>query len=167
MADASSVRKAATLPKTSTNVPTIAASSIRYSGDELQVATPTQWVPLGRVVLTAALPVSADGVDQYLFLADRAYQIVSVQEIHTTAGGSGAQVAVNKLTANAVAPSAGTNMLTAVVDLTTTVNTVQAGTLSATTANTKLAAGDRIALDFSGTITPLAGGILQIILKSI
>ena len=56
-------------------------------------------------------------------------------------------------------------MLAAPLDLTTTANTPVSATLSATAANTKLAAGDQLGLDFSGTQTGLTGGVVTIVLQ--
>lgn len=104
----------------------------------------------------------AASVDKWVFIADRAYTVKSIKEIHSVAGGAAAAVAVRKVTADASAPGAGAGanvkeLLTAGFDLTATANTLATGTLTATTADLSLAAGDRIGLDFSGTLTGLVG----------
>ena len=54
-----------------------------------------------------------------------------------------------------------------VIDLKGTANTVQAGNLTATTADLQLSDGDRLALDYSETLTNLAGGSITIHMKRI
>lgn len=110
----------------------------------------------GMVVLTFAVPTVTEAVNQNAFIADQAYQLVSAEEAHSGVGGASAALAVMKCTGT-TAPGSGSIMLTATFDLTAAINTVVAGTPSATLANTRLAAGDRIALAFTGTQTGLDG----------
>lgn len=110
--------------------------------------------------------------DEAFFVANRAYEVVAVREIHSTAGTHSAAVnlQVTKDTGTE-APGAGADLLTnntnAGFDLKGTANTVQSGTLTATTANLQLAAGDRLSVDFAGTLTSLAGVVLTVSLKRI
>lgn len=60
-----------------------------------------------------------------------------------------------------------TNNANAGFDLKGTANTVQTGTLTATTADLQLATGDRLSLDFAGTLTDLAGLLVTVSLKRI
>jgi hypothetical protein len=89
-------------------------------------------------------------------------EVLEIREVHTTAGSHGSAVSlqVEKCTGT-TAPGSGTNLLTNNSDvgfnLKGTANTVQEGTLIATRATRQLAAGDRLALDFAGTLTALAG----------
>lgn len=162
MSNASNIRRASSLPAaTGRN-----ASGVRFYAEEFYGATGTSYVPLGRTVVTLTLPEATDNVDQPFFIADRAYKVVSVKEVHGTAGGAGATVAVKKCTGTQAAAS-GTAIATAVFDLTATANTVVTGTLSATAADYTLAAGDRLAGDFSGTISPLAGLNITVVLRAI
>lgn len=162
MADASSVRKASALPSGSGRN----ASNLRFSAEEFWGATGTNYVPFGREVISTSLPTAAENIDQPLFIAPRAYKIVSVQEAHGTAGGASAGVIIKKCTGTQ-APSAGTAVHTGSIDLTATANTVVAATLSATAADYTLAAGDRLCADFSGTIAPLGGSNVTIVLRAI
>jgi hypothetical protein len=165
MADASSVR----VSDSPTSLPSPtgrAASGIRFYQKELNLCTGTQWSPLGRVRIVVPIQAAAEGIDQNVFIADQAYQLISVAEVHSVAGGAGATAAIMKCTGTQAA-SAGVNMLTAAFDLTTTANTNVSGTLSATAANTALAVGDRINIDFSGTITPLAGSVVVVTLRAV
>lgn len=113
-------------------------------------------------------PVDASSVDTQLFISTGAWQVVSVEEAHTVAGNDGGAVTimVNKCTGTQ-APSAGNATLTGTLDLKGAANTVQAGTLTATTADLQLADGDRLCADFTGTLTTLAGGVVTIGLQSI
>jgi hypothetical protein len=165
MSDASSIRKASTLPAGSGY-----KSQIRYdsTNDQAVIHTGTQWVPLSNVVLTIPFPAAADAVDQNVFLCDRAYKVVSVTEVHSTAGtdGSAVSVAVKKASST-TAIGSGTNVLTSTFNLKGTANTVQTGVLSATAADSVLASGDRLGLDFTGVTTSLAGGVVTIVLKPV
>lgn len=111
-------------------------------------------------------PLSATTVDANIFVADDAWIVTSIEEVHTVAGNDGSAVTlmVDKCTTTD-APGAGTDMIQAVIDLKGTANTTQTGTLSATPADYTLADGDRIAVDVSGTLTSLAGGVLVIHMK--
>ena len=122
----------------------------------------------GRVVVTSEL--LAASVDKWVFIADKAYKVTAVNEIHSVVGGSSAAVRPRKITdTSAPGASAGANvkeLTTAAADLTATINTTQALTLSATAADLTLAAGDKIGLDFSGTLTGLVG-LIEIVLKAV
>lgn len=106
------------------------------------------------------------------YVANSAVEITAVREVHTTAGSDAGAVNVNieKLTGTQ-APGAGVALLTnntnAGFDLKGTANTVQAGTLTATTANLQLAAGDRLALKLTGTPTAVASVVATVTVKRI
>lgn len=114
--------------------------------------------------------MTAASVDENLFVADRAYQVIDVKEVHSVVGGSGAVVTPRKITdtsaPGAAASATVVELTVAAIDLTTTINTVQDPALSATPADLLVAAGDRIALNFAGTLTNLVGTI-TIVLKAI
>lgn len=118
---------------------------------------------------TSAATASNYGV---FFIADRAYQVVSIKEVHGTAGTDAGAVTLNveKLTGTQ-ALDAGTALLTdntnAGVSLKATADTVQTGTLTATTASLQLAAGNRLALKDAGTLTNVAGVVVVVELKCI
>lgn len=109
----------------------------------------------------------ADNVDQAFFLATRPYRVVRVSEVHATAesvaGSLNLQVTKDTGTD---APGAGTDLLTnntdAGFDLKGTANTVQAGALTATTADLVLAAGDRLSVAYSAAANDLAGVLVQV-----
>ena len=114
---------------------------------------------------TLVIPIAAASVDGWAFVADRAYRVESIKEVHAVAGNDGGAVtlAVRKITADATAPDAAAGatvkeLLAAALDLKSTANTLVDATLTATDADRNIAAGDRIGLNFVGVLTSLAGG---------
>lgn len=105
----------------------------------------------------------AASVDNWIFVATRACKVVAVRECHSVIGGSGAVVRPRKITAATTAApgaavAAGITELTAAdIGLETAVNVAQNAGLTATVADLSLAAGDKIGLNFSGTLTGLVG----------
>lgn len=104
-----------------------------------------------------ATPVDTDG-----FLADRAYQVTAIKEIHSVTA-AGATLNVRKITDTA-APGAAAGatvkeLLTGAFAIDSTINTAVTGTLTATTADLQLATGNRLALDFIGTTTNYRGNV--------
>ncbi len=155
----------------------IANDASMASGKTFAVTTADKLTVAGVIVsptksISVQCPANADCVDKAFFIADRAYQVTAISEVHSAAGTNGS--AVNLQVTKDVttdAPGAGTDLLTnntnAGFDLKGTANTVQAGTLTATTASLQLAAGDRLSLDFAGTLTTLAGVLVTVTLKPI
>ena len=140
--------------------------------ETLHVHTGTSFVPQARRTVSVSLPLNGDAVDQFVFIADRAYVVEAVDYIHATAGTDGSAVNVQlKKCTGTQAPDAGANLLTnnsnAGFNCKSTINTVQNGTLTGTTATKTLAAGNRLALDFAGTTTALAGVAVTIILRPV
>lgn len=160
MADASSVRAQSALPAaTGRN-----ASSIRYIDGEVAVANGTNWVYPGRQEVTFV----GGTTDAAFYVANRAMEIVAIREVHSAIGSDVGAVtlAVTKDTGTA-APGAGTTVQTGTFNLKSTANTVQTGTLTATAANKKLAAGDRLSVNFTGTVTDVAGVVVTVTLRPI
>lgn len=119
----------------------------------------------GMLVIPVRLSEFDDMVDQNVFIADQAYRVVSIEEVHTTLGTNGSAVNVMVTRCQGTeTPTQGDDLLTAVLDLKSTINTVVAGTLTATNANRRLAKGDRLALDFTGTQTAVTGLAITILL---
>jgi hypothetical protein len=163
MSDCSSVRRCTTLPATATGR---SASSLRYYNNELWLANGTSWLPLAtRYGRRHAITFTGTaGTDSAFFIADKVYTVVSVMEVHSTAGGASCACQLTKDSSDD-APGAGVDLLTTAFDLTATANTPQTGTLVATAGYTTLAAGDRLSVDFSGTTGSLAGVKLVIVLE--
>jgi hypothetical protein len=119
------------------------------------------------VTVTYRQNANASLADESFFIADRAYQVMAIREVHSAAGNDAGAVAmqVTKDTGTN-APGAGSDLLTSTgFNMKATANTVQAGTLVATAATLTLAAGDRLAVDFNGTLTTLAGVVVTVVLK--
>ncbi len=108
--------------------------------------------------------LGATSASQVVFIADGYYEVVGVKEAHGVAGGAASAVTVEKLTGT-TASGSGTAMLTATIALNGTANTVLSGTLVATKATLRVAAGDRIGIVLSGTLTGLANCNVSIALK--
>jgi hypothetical protein len=115
-----------------------------------------------KVILNSEL--LAASVDKHIWACTEGrWQVSGVTEIHSVAGGSGAQVDV-KVTSGVTAPASGTTQLGSVVDLTVTANTVQQKALIASP--TVIGPGDTVALDFGGTLTALVG-IISVSVKRV
>ena len=83
--------------------------------------------------------------------------LIGFKEVHQTAGNDVGAVSVTleKLTGT-TAPDSGAVMLSSVLSLKATANTVQTGTITTTLANRTLSAGDRLCLKDAGTLTNVA-----------
>ena len=93
-------------------------------------------------------------IDETFFIASKTMRVISISAIFSVTNGAAQTLQVTKDTGTN-APGAGTDLLTnntaAGFDLNATANTVQIGTLVTTAGVTNLAAGNRLAVDFSGT----------------
>lgn len=144
-----------------------ALNAAAADGDKIRVITMS--TDVDRVVIRHT--ANAASVDDWVFVADRAYTVVSIKEVHSVAGGDGGAVTadVRKVTAvaapGAAAGSTVKELLATAFDLKSTANTTVTGTLTATAADLDLAAGDKIGINFVGTLTALAGGVVIIELK--
>lgn len=99
-------------------------------------------------------------------------EVVAIRQVHSVAGSDGSAVNLQVVKDTGTdAPGAGTNLLTnnsnAGFNLKATANTVQTGTLTSTAATKKLAAGDRLSVDFAGTLTDVAGVVVTVTLRPV
>lgn len=95
------------------------------------------------------------------------FELVSVIERHQTAGNdAGAVTLMVKKVPSGTAKSAGTDMLSAGINLKAAADTNQAGALHGTLANIQGVAGDSIALVSSGTLTALDGVGVTVAIKA-
>jgi hypothetical protein len=125
----------------------------------------TLWKSVGKFTQSTTLLV-----DGAFFVAPRACVVTAVQWVHAVAGTDGSAVNVQLVKDTGTnAPGAGTDLLTnntnAGFNCKGTANTVQNGTLTATAASLKLAAGDRLSVDYAGTLTTLAGVVMTVELE--
>lgn len=117
-----------------------------------------------------AMNANAGLADQAFFVATRHVEVVEVSEVHAVAGNDAGAVNLQVTKDTGVqAPGAGVDLLTntanAGFNMKGTANTPQVGTLTATLANRRLAPGDRLAVDFNGVLTTLAGVVVTVALK--
>lgn len=90
--------------------------------------------------------------------APEACKLAGVVERHHVAGTNGSAVTISAAKdPSGTAPGGGTGLLTAAIDLKATVDTNQAGALSATPADLTFAAGDGLSVVLTGTMTAVAG----------
>lgn len=118
------------------------------------------------------IPFDSGSVDTWMFIADRAYTVDLIEEVHSVVGSDGSAVtlAVRKITdvsaPGAVAGATVKELLSGTtIDLKATADTILTPALTATSADLDLADGDKIGLNFGGTLTALAGGLLVVTLK--
>ena len=103
--------------------------------------------------------------DQAFFVANRAYRVIAITFRPLVVGSDGSAVtAVLKKAASGTAIASGTALNSNAIDLKGTVNTNQAGTLSATSADLDIASGDAIGIDVTGTTTA-ARGVVTVLLS--
>lgn len=113
-----------------------------------------------RVIASAIVAAGAAAADYdgRMFIADRAYTVAAVRELHQTAGSdAGAVTLMVKKVPSGTAAASGTDVLSAGINLKATANTTQSGAIHGTAANLTLAAGDSIALVPTGVLTAVDG----------
>jgi len=117
-------------------------------------------------IITAKInPANTSG--EFIFVADRAYTVVSIKEIHNVVAGQACTMLVRKCTsggtalADATAGATCVEFVTAGFDLTATAAVTQVGALAVST----IAAGDKIGIKM-GNGTSLVGGNVTIVLKA-
>ena len=163
---------------TTTGVTTLAAGdrlSAKFSGSVTELAGLVVTVVLTAVsdpkeIISVKLAATAASA-QTFFIADRAYQIVSIKEIHPAAGGTSttATGAVYKETGTQAA-GGGVTAMNGTFDLKGTASTVQSATLTATPANSVLAAGNRLSFVVAktgGTLDTYTGSTVSVVLQAI
>lgn len=111
-----------------------------------------------RIQVVKSVNANASLVTECVFICDRAYNLGAVSESHSTAGSDASAVSIQiTKDTGTTAPGGGTAILTnntnAGFNAKGTANTVQTGTFAATA----FAAGDRISIKYTGTLTALAG----------
>ena len=130
-----------------------------HNGFDSNIVT---WASIGQkklhvhhtIVGTAAATAANYGV---FFIVPAACLVTKVQEVHQTAGTDAGAVTLNieKLTGTTALDS-GANLLSTALSLKATINSVQTGTLTNTSSTRTLAAGDRLAMLDTGTLTAVA-----------
>ncbi len=107
-------------------------------------------------------------VDQLFYLAGAPVEVIDVREVHAVAGtDAGAVTLMLRKCTGTQAPASGTALLASTLNMKATANTPQSGALTTTLNDRKLAPGDRLAVDFTGTLTALASVALSVVLRPI
>ncbi len=121
------------------------------------------------VVAECNMLLNADVIDQVFFIAPEAMEVVEIHEIHSTKGTHASAVSATVKRCQATeAATAGDDLIgTTKIDLKGDDNTLQSPALTSTAADLKLAAGDRLSVDVTGTTTACAGVLVQVLLKRI
>jgi hypothetical protein len=102
-----------------------------------------------------------------VFIADRPYQVISVQEIHAVASTGGATTLDVTKDVGTGAPASGSSVLNGTTfNLAATANTLQT-ILSVNTGVSTLAVGDRLGLKLTGTPTSMTNVTLVIAIRSL
>ena len=127
------------------------------------------------LVISTPIDLANEGIDflqeeigpQTYFIADRAYLITSIREVHekTQAAADGASIQITKNTGTVAPGSSDTNLITDIAYTGSArtdrgfnlkgiaANTVTSGTMTNVVASLTLAAGDRLVWGANGTIT--------------
>lgn len=124
-----------------------------------------------RVMVTHKInPANTSG--EFCFVADRAYTVVTIKEIHNVVAGQACVCSVRKITSAGTALADATlgatviDILSADLDLTTTAAVTVTASLSAVAGAITLAAGDKIGIKM-GNGSSLVGGNITIQLKAV
>ena len=150
-----------------TGIATFTATPVFNGGATIATAqtlavTTADKLTVGGIIVPQEMPLTVDYVaataDHAFFIADQAYKVTAIREVHSTVGGSGAVMNIEKLTST-TAPGSGTNCQSTTTDLTTTINAVQTISLSALASDYTLAAGDRLGINVGGTPGSQAGTV--------
>jgi len=103
---------------------------------------------------------TAASVDKVFFVADRSYRVKGIRGRVMVAGNdAGAVTGVIKKAASGTAIGSGTALHSGSFNLKGTADTNQVLTLSTTSSDLDLAAGDALLIDFTGTLTLATGAI--------
>lgn len=103
---------------------------------------------------------NASSVDQTIFVANRACRVVAIRGVPDVAGTDGGAVtATIRKVPSGTAITAGNALHSGTYNLKGAADTVQSLTLTSTVADLILAAGDKVCVDFSGTLTSAVGCI--------
>lgn len=149
---------------------TDAIRGMEVNGSDQLLINEEVFTPMRKTV-RLNVATAASLVTQHFFIADRAYRIAGVTEIHKTAESTAATLTgyVEKITGT-TAPGSGATIQTGTFNLKGTANTLQTGVLLSTGTGDsddpvlQLAAGDRLGFVFSAAGTELAGLVVEITL---
>lgn len=122
-----------------------------------------QWVNLrNQVIVTCRALLIADMIDQSCFTADRAYLLVKITEVHTTAESGGTLTLIPKRQVGTQAAASGDTLTAAAIDMVgagAVAQTVKTPALTATPTLLKISTGDRLGLDFTDDVAGELAGV--------
>lgn len=131
------------------------------------------------ILIERTIVANADMVDQSIFVVPpgEIFEVQAFSESHATAGNDASAVTLSLTKCTGTqAPASGAALLgsagAGTANLKGTANTPQnfsqdLGTLNVDRSKLRLVAGDRLALDFGGTVTTLAGLTCTVVLKRV
>lgn len=145
-------------------------------GDRLSLKFSTSITSLAGLAITISYIPGAKGhvayyrmsanasiATQFFFLANRPETINAISMIWGTAGSDAGAVTVDVTKDTSTnAPGAGVSVLSVAQSVKTAANTVNNETLNATASRLQMAAGDRLAMKTSGTLTALANLLVAV-----
>ena len=109
---------------------------------------------------TTSAEYAAASIDKAFFVADRAYVVTGVRGFVAVAGtDAGAATAILRKVPTGIALASGTALHSGTFNLKGTAVTPQTLTLSTTLSDIQIAAGDAIAIDFTGVLTSATGAV--------
>lgn len=132
-----------------------ADGSLDMVGDQNSTRNPTAGVGWMAVSVNYNVPAA----DASFFVADRAYVVKGIRGVNDVIGTGGACTAVIRKVPTGTALTSGTALHASTFNLVGTAATNQILTLSTTAADLLLAAGDRLAIDYTGTATSAIGAV--------
>lgn len=107
--------------------------------------------------MAASINYNVPAADASFFVADRAYVVKGIRGVNDVIGTGGACTAVIRKVPTGTALTSGTALHSGTYNLVGTAATNQILTLSTTASDLLLAAGDRLAIDYTGTATSAIG----------
>jgi len=132
------------------------------------MAQPSQFELSTEQYIVADHFIASSVADVQFFTAPVKCQVVAVREVHATAGNdAGTVTGTIRRCQGTEAATAGDDLLSATINFKGTALTEQTPALTTTTGDLILEAGNRLALDVTGTTTTLAGVIITVLLKRI
>lgn len=118
--------------------------------------------------VSLTIVANANCVDQTMITIPEACIVVGAYYTHATAGNDASAVTLDLTKDTGTnAPGAGSTLLQSTFNCKGTANTVQTGSLVSSSTTRSLAAGDRIGLNFTGTVTTLAGVNVTVLLRKL
>ncbi len=132
------------------------------------MAQPSQFELSNEQYIVADHYIASSVADVQFFTAPVKCQVVAVREVHATAGNdAGTVTGTIRRCQGTEAATAGDDLLSATINFKGTALTEQTPALTTTNGDLILEAGNRLALDVTGTTTTLAGVILSVLLKRV